>query len=70
MQGPLKAPTVDGIIKIPQGPDGPYGPIRAHIGPARALEEREKLRKNAFVFYVFWGILQFHMGPYGPGPGP
>ena len=31
---------------------GPYGPIRAHIwarmGPARALEEREKFGKNIF----------------------
>ena len=27
---------------------GPYGPVRAHMGPARALEEREKFRKNIF----------------------
>ena len=26
----------------------PYGPIRAHMGPARALEEREKFRKKIF----------------------
>ena len=29
-----------------------YGPVWAHMGPARALEEQYKFRKNAFVFYV------------------
>ena len=29
---------------------GPYGPLWAHVGPARALEEREKFRKNALFF--------------------
>ena len=28
---------------------GPYGPIWARMGPARALEEREKFRKNYFL---------------------
>ena len=30
---------------------GPYEPMRARMGPARALEEREKFRKNAPVFF-------------------
>ena len=31
---------------------GPYGPIWAHMGPARALEEREKLKKSEPFFQV------------------
>ena len=31
---------------------GPCGPIQACMGPARALEEREKITKNTFCFYV------------------
>ena len=30
---------------------GPYEPIRAHMDPARILDEREKFRKNNF-FYI------------------
>ena len=29
---------------------GPYGPIRARMGPARTLEEREKIRKKRTFF--------------------
>ena len=31
---------------------GPYRPIWAHMGPARALKEREKLKKSAPFFNV------------------
>ena len=31
---------------------GPYGPIWARMGPARALEEREKFRKSAPCSYL------------------
>ena len=35
---------------------GPYGPLWAHMGPARALEEREKCRKNI----PFSHVTHFH----------
>ena len=31
---------------------GPCGPVWAHMGPARALDEREKFRKNALDFLL------------------
>ena len=30
----------------------PYGPMWARMGPARALEERDKFKKNHFLFDV------------------
>ena len=46
---------------------GPYGPVWARPGPARALEEREKFRKNVFleIFGSIW-LIRVHIGPYGP----
>ena len=31
---------------------GPYGPMEARMGPARALEERERLKKKHTFLYV------------------
>ena len=57
MQGPLKAPSKANSLRIFLDFSGPYGPMRAHVAPywpvcahmgsARALEERERFRKNA-----------------------
>ena len=42
---------------------GPYGPVWAHMGRARALEAREKFRENVFIFlsniFLFSKIVVF-----------
>ena len=55
-----------GPIWAHKGHKGPYGPLWAHMGPARALEEREKFKKDApfFKYFgVFFGSIGAHMGP-------
>ena len=38
----------------------PYGPMKAHMGPARALEERGKFRKNFFLLtFIHCSVVVF-----------
>ena len=46
VQGPLKAPMKAIFLHIFWDFSGPFGPIWAHMGPARAFEEREKFMKK------------------------
>ena len=66
---PDRAPTQSGLLKgtywskflsILLDFSGPYGPIRAYMGPARALEEREKLRKHALFLHYDKKIITIH----------
>ena len=38
------------LFWIFRGHMGPYGPVWAHMGPAWALEEREKFKKKRILF--------------------
>jgi len=44
---------------------GPYGPLWASMGPAQALEEREKFKRNIFILHNTFlsKIVRAHMGP-------